>query len=133
IEPDVAMTLDIGGNLAVSGTGRFLSSGAAHVTTVQLGAIFDGASSTNDLSTGRLRVGGHLVQGATNSPSSLHTSRAYIVELTGDGALSFATPDQSSVGNLVVATDGITRLLTSNVTVQDRLDLGGTGLVLETP
>lgn len=130
LSPDVAITLNIGGNLAVLGTGRFISTGAGHLTTVQGSALFDGDNAT-ELQTGRLRVAGDIIQAATTSPFSLRTSAAFIIEPTGDGIISFATPGQSTIGNLFITGNDITRTLLSDVTVLDWVDLNGDGLVLQ--
>lgn len=120
--------LTIGGGLDVAGAGaRLLSSGALHRLTVIGPARFDGAASTNDLATGILTLGGDLVQAATHSPASLVTAPEYRVELTATGTISFATPAQSSVGILELLNTGVTRTLTTDLTVTGDLQLQSEG------
>lgn len=120
--------LTIGGNLTVQGAAaRLIKSGTYHRLRVLGNARFDGAAATGDLASGLLTLTGDLVQAATHSPASFAPVSGHMVELVGNGVISFATPAQSSVGILDITAAGVARTLTTDLTATGYLQLDADG------
>jgi hypothetical protein len=112
---DVSNTgdFDIQGDLRVTGAGRLISANQPHLIRVRRNALFAGAGSNDDLSSGRMRIYGDFTQLNTNSNFSFAPGNAYTVSFDSSGTTSFQDPLNSFFPTLRFSTGGIVRTHTT--------------------